>query len=70
MSDGFTEADKYIGYQGINEGDLAIHAMDGFAGAIGVSDSSGKVLRRVVSVCQPESGLKLALLRTYSPPCG
>ena len=41
--DGFTFADKEIGYQGIEPGDLAIHAMDGFAGAIGVSDSAGKV---------------------------
>ncbi|MEZ0385228.1 restriction endonuclease subunit S [Mycobacterium sp. pW045] len=55
-TDGFTEADKYIGYQGIEPGDLAIHAMDGFAGAIGVSDSSGKC-SPVVSVCQPEAGI-------------
>ncbi|GFG84324.1 restriction endonuclease subunit S [Mycolicibacter algericus] len=54
--DGFTEADKYIGYQGIEPGDLAIHAMDGFAGAVGVSDSSGKC-SPVVSVCRPEAGV-------------
>lgn len=40
--DGYTEADKEIGYQGIRVGDLVIHAMDAFAGAIGVSDSDGK----------------------------
>lgn len=40
--DGFTFADKEIGYQGVESGDLVIHAMDGFAGAIGVSDSRGK----------------------------
>lgn len=40
--DGFTMADKEIGYQGVEPGDLVIHAMDGFAGAIGVSDSRGK----------------------------
>lgn len=40
--DGFTEAFKEIGYQGIRKGDLVIHGMDGFAGAIGVSDSDGK----------------------------
>lgn len=40
--DGFTVADKEIGYQGVEPGDLVIHAMDGFAGAIGVSDSRGK----------------------------
>lgn len=41
--DGFTFAEKEIGYQGVKAGDLVIHAMDGFAGAIGVSDSDGKV---------------------------
>ncbi|MFZ1725544.1 MAG: restriction endonuclease subunit S [Albidovulum sp.] len=40
--DGFTFAEQEIGYQGIKPGDLVIHAMDGFAGAIGVSDSRGK----------------------------
>ena len=39
---GFTMADKEIGYQGIDVGDLVIHGMDGFAGAIGISDSRGK----------------------------
>ncbi len=39
---GFTESLKEIGYQGIRKGDLVIHAMDAFAGAIGVSDSDGK----------------------------
>lgn len=32
--DGFTFSDKEIGYQGIKKGDLVIHGMDGFAGAI------------------------------------
>jgi type I restriction enzyme, S subunit len=40
--DGFTEAVQEIGYQGIRKGDLVVHSMDGFAGAIGVSDSDGK----------------------------
>lgn len=40
--DGFTVADKEIGYQGIDVGDLVVHGMDGFAGAIGISDSRGK----------------------------
>ena len=39
---GFTEAIYELGYQGIRKGDLVIHAMDAFAGAIGVSDSDGK----------------------------
>ncbi len=40
--EGFTFSDKEIGYQGIQTGDLVIHGMDGFAGAIGISDSDGK----------------------------
>ncbi len=40
--DGFTISDKEIGYQGIDAGDLVVHGMDGFAGAIGISDSRGK----------------------------
>lgn len=51
-TDGFTNALKEIGYQGVKKGDLLIHAMDGFAGAIGVSDSDGKC-SPVCSVCVP-----------------
>ena len=40
--DGFTISLKEIGYQGIDVGDLIVHGMDGFAGAIGISDSRGK----------------------------
>ncbi len=40
--DGFTVSLKEIGYQGIDIGDLVVHGMDGFAGAIGISDSRGK----------------------------
>lgn len=39
---GFTESFTEIGYQGVRKGDLVIHQMDAFAGAIGVSDSDGK----------------------------
>lgn len=49
---GFTESLKEIGYQGIREGDLVIHAMDAFAGAVGVADSDGKGTP-VYSVCLP-----------------
>ncbi len=48
---GFTNSIKEIGYQGIRKGDLVIHAMDAFAGAIGVSDSDGKG-SPVYSVCR------------------
>lgn len=53
---GFTESLKEIGYQGIRKGDLVIHVMDAFAGAVGVSDSEGKGTP-VYSVCQPKGDL-------------
>lgn len=51
-TDGFTQSIKEIGYQSVRIGDLLVHAMDGFAGAIGVSDSDGKC-SPVCSVCVP-----------------
>ena len=50
--EGFTESIEEHGYQGVQSGDLVIHAMDGFAGAIGVSDSNGKC-SPVYSICRP-----------------
>ena len=50
--EGFTESLKEIGYQGVRMGDLVIHQMDAFAGAVGVSDSDGKGTP-VYSVCHP-----------------
>lgn len=50
--DGFTNSLQEIGYQGVRKGDLVIHVMDAFAGAIGVSDSDGKSTP-VYSVCEP-----------------
>jgi type I restriction enzyme S subunit len=44
--EGFTNAVKELGYQGIRAGQLVLHSMDAFAGAIGVSDSDGR--------CTPE----------------
>jgi type I restriction enzyme S subunit len=52
--EGFTFALQEIGYQGVRKGDLVIHGMDGFAGAIGISDSDGKATP-VYSVCIPKS---------------
>ena len=43
---GFMVALHEAGYQGVRAGQLVIHAMDAFAGAIGVSDCDGK--------CTPE----------------
>lgn len=51
-TDGFTNAIKEAGYQRVHKGDLVIHAMDAFAGAIGVSDSDGKCTP-VYSCCVP-----------------
>jgi len=56
--EGFTESLKEIGYQGVREGDLVIHAMDAFAGAIGVSDSDGKSTP-VYAVCAPRTTLDI-----------
>lgn len=56
---GFTEATAFSGYQGIRKGDLVIHGMDAFAGAIGVSDSDGKGTP-VYNVCQPKPGIHAA----------
>lgn len=52
-TEGFTMSDKEIGYQGINKGDIVIHGMDGFAGAMGVSKSTGKG-SPVLVVCTPK----------------
>ena len=51
-TDGFTNSIKEAGYQGVRKGDLVIHAMDAFAGAVGVSDSDGKCTP-VYSCCIP-----------------
>ncbi len=39
---GFTLADLEHGYQGVRKGDLVLHGMDAFAGAIGVSEDDGR----------------------------
>ena len=49
---GFTNAIKELGYQGIRAGQLVLHSMDAFAGAVGVSDSDGKCSPEYV-ICDP-----------------
>jgi type I restriction enzyme, S subunit len=39
--EGFTESDTLYGYQGVLRGDVVFHGLDGFAGAIGVSEDDG-----------------------------
>lgn len=50
--EGFTEANIGFGYQGIRAGQLVLHSMDAFAGAIGVSDSDGKCSPEYI-ICDP-----------------
>jgi len=51
-TEGFTNAIKELGYQGIKPGQLVLHSMDAFAGAIGISDSAGKCSPEYV-ICEP-----------------
>lgn len=65
--DGFTISTTEAGYQGIEPGDLVVHGMDGFAGAIGISDSRGKgtpVLN--VLDCTQDKRYLMYLLRTMA----
>lgn len=50
--EGFTNADIEAGYQGIKVGQLVLHSMDAFAGAIGVSESDGKCSPEYI-ICDP-----------------
>lgn len=53
--DGYTFSDTEKGYQEIRPGDLVFHALDGFAGAVGVSDSHGNATP-VYHVCEAIAG--------------
>ena len=53
--DGYTFSDTEHGYQGIRTGDLVFHALDGFAGAVGISDSNGNATP-VYHVCEAADG--------------
>ena len=67
--DGFTVSLKEHGYQQIRPGDLVVHEMDGFEGAIGISDSKGKSTP-VYTVIEPNKNADLRyiayLLRVMS----
>ena len=41
--EGFTMSANEAGYQGVSPGDFVFHGLDGFAGAVGVSEDEGKV---------------------------
>jgi type I restriction enzyme S subunit len=51
-SSGFMIALLEQGYQGVRAGQLVVHSMDAFAGAIGISDSDGKCTPEYI-VCDP-----------------
>lgn len=57
--DGYTFSNTEHGYQEIRAGDLVFHALDGFAGAVGVSDSHGNATP-VYHVCEATVGDDLA----------
>lgn len=41
--EGYTMSANEAGYQGVEPGDFVFHGLDGFAGAVGVSEDAGKV---------------------------
>jgi type I restriction enzyme S subunit len=49
--EGYTFSDTEAGYQGVEPGDLVFHGLDGFAGAVGISDSQGNT-SPVYHVCE------------------
>jgi type I restriction enzyme, S subunit len=56
-TEGFTMAVLEVGYQHVRAGDLVIHGMDAFAGAIGVSESDGKCTPEYAVLRAREAGL-------------
>lgn len=66
---GFTNSLKEIGYQGVKKGDLVIHSMDAFAGAIGISEDDGKCSPVCIVLNSPDNihnPYFSYLLRSYS----
>ncbi|MFD3539489.1 hypothetical protein ACFWUQ_08310 [Streptomyces sp. NPDC058662] len=59
--EGYTFSNSESGYQEIRSGDLVFHALDGFAGAVGVSDSHGNATP-VYHVCEAITGDDLAYI--------
>lgn len=62
--DGYTISETEHGYQGVEQGDLVFHALDGFAGAIGVAEVSGKC-SPVYHVCRPRPGHDVAYVAEH-----
>lgn len=53
--EGYTFSEKEDGYQEVRPGDLVFHGLDGFAGAVGISDSHGNATP-VYHVCETIAG--------------
>jgi type I restriction enzyme S subunit len=71
-AEGYTMSEAEAGYQGVIPGDIVFHALDGFAGAVGISDSSGQC-SPVYHVCRPrhnDDAEYLALLIRYMGTSG
>jgi len=68
--DGFTISMQETGYQGIESGDLVVHGMDGFAGAIGISDSRGKATPVLNVLDSSESKMYLMYQMRTMAYCG
>jgi type I restriction enzyme S subunit len=64
---GYTFSDTEHGYQEVRAGDLVFHALDGFAGAIGISDSHGNAtpVYHVCEVTTDDHPAYLAMLLRY-----
>jgi type I restriction enzyme, S subunit len=63
-TEGFTEATEFIGYQGVRKGELVVHSMDAFAGAIGISKSDGR-MSPVVHIYRGVDGVDLRFYAYY-----
>lgn len=65
--DGYTISFTETGYQEVRPGDLVFHALDGFAGAVGVSDSHGNAspVYHVCSVVTDDDSRYVAMLLRF-----
>ncbi len=62
--EGFTMSEADGGYQGVKAGDLVFHGLDGFAGAVGVSDSTGRC-SPVYHVCSTSPAADVEFVALY-----
>lgn len=71
-ADGYTMSEAEAGYQGVMPGDVVFHALDGFAGAVGISDSEGQCspVYHVCSSRYDDDTEYLALLIRYMGTSG